>query len=78
MPDLVMCLTDSFVSEWEQLEGGKLYYADDPVVRKNPGAFSADLERFAVGYAERQAAALAALTEPVKRGPGRPRKDSYV
>jgi hypothetical protein len=73
-----MCLTDAFVSEWQQLEGGKLYFADDPVVRANPGMFDTQLERHAVGFAQREAARFETLDEPVKRGPGRPRKDSYV
>lgn len=81
MPELVICVASAHVSEYQMVEGGRLYYADDPIVLSNPGMFTDELDRFAVGYDERQAhifeTATAAPGE-VRRGPGRPRKDINV
>lgn len=56
------------------VEGGRLYFADDPVVIANPGLFTSELERFAVGYHERVVETATAAPGEVRRGPGRPRK----
>ncbi len=64
MADLVICTSSAFVSEWEMVEGGRLYYADDPVVKANPGCFTADLERYAVGYQDRQVNVETATAAP--------------
>jgi hypothetical protein len=60
MARLVICVATAHVSESQMVEGGRLYFADDPLVVNNPGMFTAELEPFAVGYQERAVEAATA------------------
>ena len=71
MPDVkvVMCTSTAWVSESDMVKEGKLYRADDPLVVDNPGLFTDDLNSYV------QPKPFTDDDEPVKRGPGRPRKE---
>lgn len=75
---VVMCKSSTHVSESEMTHVGVLYMDDHPVVIQHPDLFDRDLEKYAIGYAPPVIETATAAPGEIRRGPGRPRKDSYV
>lgn len=72
---VVIATCTTHISESQQIVEGRLYLADDPVVRAHPGLFTTDLERYAMGYIVPVVEDTTAAPGEVRRGPGRPRKE---
>ena len=50
MPNVVIAISTTNVSESRQIVSGRLYMDDDPTVLAHPELFDGDLEKYAVGY----------------------------
>lgn len=74
MPVVIATCT-THVSETEQIVEGRLYLADDPIVRAHPTLFTDNLEPYALGYRRPDIETATAGPGEVRRGPGRPRKE---
>lgn len=76
MSNVVIAISTTHVSESCQIISGRLYLDDDPVVINHPELFDGDLAKYAVGYVAPVIEELTANPGEVRRGPGRPKKET--